>query len=87
MKQKNFTEEQIALALHQAERTSPEDVKRHLGISQATFYRWKSKYGGLLPSEVKRLKMLEEENRKLKQLVGDLSLDKNMLQDVLAKKG
>jgi putative transposase len=87
MKQKNFTEEQIALALHQAERTSVEDVTGHLGVSQATFYRWKSKYGGLLPSEVKRMKLIEEENRKLKQLVADLSLDKKMLQDVLAKKG
>lgn len=53
MKQKNFTKEQIALALHQAEPTSAEDMIRHLGISPATFYRWKSKYGGLLPSEVK----------------------------------
>jgi len=63
-----------------------EDVTRHLGVSQATFYRWKAKYGGLLPSEVKRLKLLEEENHKLKQLVADLSLDKRMLQDVLSKK-
>jgi putative transposase len=86
MKKKQFSEEQIALALHQAERTSVEDVTRHLGVSQATFYRWKAKYGGLLPSEVKRLKQLEEENNKLKQLVADLSLDKKMLQDVLSKK-
>ncbi len=86
MKKKRFTEEQISLALHQAERTSVEDVTRHLGVSQATFYRWKTKYGGLLPSEVKRLKQLEEENNKLKQLVADLSLDKRMLQDVLSKK-
>jgi len=55
-------------------------------VSQATFYRWKAKYGRLLPSEVKRLKQLEEENNKLKQLVADLSLDKKMLQDVLSKK-
>ena len=87
MKKKYFSEEQIALALHQAERTSVEDVTRHLGVSQATFYRWKSKYGGLLPSEVKRLKIMEEENRKFKQLVAELSLDKKMLQDVLSKKG
>ena len=87
MKKKQFSEEQIALALHQAERTSVEDVTRHLGVSQATFYRWKSKYGGLLPSELKRLKIIEEENRKLKQLVAGLSLDKRMLQDVLSKKG
>ena len=87
MKKKQFSEEQIALALHQAERTSVEDVTRHLGVSQATFYRWKSKYGGVLPSELKRLKIIEEENRKLKQLVAELSLDKRMLQDVLSKKG
>lgn len=87
MKKKQFSEEQIALALHQAERTSVEDVTRHLGVSQATFYRWESKYGGLLPSELKRLKIIEEENRKLKQLVAELSLDKRMLQDVLSKKG
>ena len=87
MKKKQFSEEQIALALHQAERTSVEDVTRHLGVSQATFYRWKSKYGGLLPSELKRLKIIEEENRKLKQFVAELSLDKRMLQDVLSKKG
>ncbi|AIK96619.1 transposase [Candidatus Odyssella acanthamoebae] len=87
MKKRQFTEEQIALALHQAERTSVEDVTRHLVASQATFYRWKSKYGGLLPSEVKRLKLIQEENHKLKQLVADLSLDKKMLQDVLSKKG
>ena len=86
MKKKQFSEEQIALALHQAERTNIEEVTRKLGICQATFYRWKQKYGGLLPSEVKRLKQLEEENRKLKSLVADLSLDKKMLQDVLAKK-
>ena len=87
MKKKHLTEEQIALALHQAERTSVEDITRHLGVSQATFYRWKMKYGGLLPSEVKRLKVMEEENNKLKQLVAELSLDKKMLQDVLSKKG
>ncbi len=57
-----------------------------MGISDATFYNWKKKYGGLGISEVRRLKQLEEENRKLKQLVADLSLDKKMLQDVLSKK-
>jgi len=57
-----------------------------LGVSEQTFYRWKSKFGGMLPSDIKRLKQLEEENRKLKQLVADLSLDKVMLQDVLSKK-
>jgi len=57
-----------------------------MGISEATFYNWKKKYGGLGISELRRLKQLEEENRKLKQLVADLSLDKKMLQDVLSKK-
>ena len=86
MKASKFNEEQIAMALHMAEQTSVDEVTRKLGIAQATFYRWKSKFGGLLPAEVKRLKQLEEENRKLKQLVADLSLDKKMLQDVLSKK-
>lgn len=57
-----------------------------MGISDATFYVWKKKYGGLGPSELRRLKQLEEENVKLKRLVADLSLDKTMLQDVLSKK-
>ena len=60
-----FNEEQITLALHMAEQPSVDEVTRKLGIASATFYRWKSKYGGLLPAEVKRLKQLEEENRKL----------------------
>jgi putative transposase len=87
MKKTRFTEEQIALALHRAEDGTPvEEVCRRLGISSATFYKWKQKYGGLLPSEVKKLKQLEDENKRLKQLVADLSLDKHMLQDVLSKK-
>jgi putative transposase len=57
-----------------------------MGVSQATFFRWKQLYGGLGPSELRRLRQLEEENRKLKKLVADLSLDKLMLQDVLSKK-
>ena len=57
-----------------------------MGVSQATFFRWKQLYGGLGPSELRRLRQLEEENRKLKKLVADLSLDKLMLQDVLTKK-
>ena len=84
---KRFTEEQVAFALHQAETgTSVAEVCRKMGISEATFYNWKKKYGGLGLSELRRLKQLEEENRKLKQLVADLSLDKKMLQDVLSKK-
>ena len=84
---KRFTEEQVAFALHQAETgTSVAEVCRKMGISEATFYNWKKKYGGLGVSELRRPKQLEEENRKLKQLVADLSLDKKMLQDVLSKK-
>ena len=65
---------------------SVEEVCRKMGISDATFYNWRKKYGGLGSSEVRRLKQLEEENTKLKRLVADLSFDKAMLQDVLAKK-
>ena len=84
---KKFTEEQIAYALKQAEHgTSVADVIRKMGISEQTFYRWKKKYGGLGMNELRRLKQLEEENRKLKQMVADLSLDKCMLQKVLSKK-
>ena len=84
---KRFSEEQIAFALRQAETGVPvAEVLRKMGISEQTFYRWKKKYGGLGISELRKLKQLEEENRKLKQLVADLSLDKKMLQDVLSKK-
>jgi putative transposase len=87
MKKSRYTEEQIAFALKQAELgTKVEEVCRQMGVSQATFFRWKQLYGGLGPSELRRLRQLEEENRKLKKLVADLSLDKLMLQDVLAKK-
>jgi putative transposase len=78
--------EQIAFVLRQAEEgTAIGEVCRKAGISEATFYSWRKKYGGLLPSEMRRLKQLEDENSKLKKLVADLSLDKAMLQDVLAK--
>lgn len=87
MRKSKFTEEQIAFGLKQAELGTPvAEVCRKMGISENTFYNWKKKYGGLGPSELKRLRQLEEENRKLKQLVADLSLDKIMLQDVLSKK-
>jgi putative transposase len=87
MKTSKFTDEQIAFALRQAETgTKVAEVCRKMGISDATFYIWKKKYGGLGISELRRLKQLEEENRQLKKLVADLSLDKQMLQDVLAKK-
>jgi len=87
MKRSKFTDEQIAFALKQHELGVPiNEICRRLGVSEQSFYRWKSKYGGMLPSDIKRLKQLEEENRKLKQIVADLSLDKVMLQDVLSKK-
>ena len=87
MRKSKFTEEQIAFALKQVESgTSVEEVCRKMGVSQATFYLWRKKFGGLGVSELRRLRQLEEENRKLKQLVADLSLDNVMLQDALAKK-
>lgn len=87
MKKSRFTEEQIAYALKQVELgTKVDEVCRKIGISDATFYKWRQRYGGLGPSELRRLRQLEEENNKLKRLVADLSLDKAMLQDVLAKK-
>jgi putative transposase len=88
MKKSRYSEEQIAFALRQVESgTSVKEVVRKLGITEQTFYRWKKKYGGLGVAEVRRLKQLEDENRRLKQMVADLSLDKAMLQDVLSKKG
>jgi putative transposase len=87
MKKSAFTEEQIAFALRQAESgTTVDEICRKLGITQATFYRWKKKYAGMGVSELRRLKQIEEENRKLKQLVADLSLDKHMLQEIVRKK-
>ena len=87
MKRSKFSEQQIALILQQAEQgTSVEEVCRKAGISQQTYYRWRKKYGGLMPSEMRRLKQLEEENQRLKRLVADLSLDKAMLQEVVRKK-
>jgi putative transposase len=87
VKKSTFTEEPIAFALKQAELgTRLEEVCRKMGISEATFYLWKKRYGGVGPCELRRLRQLEEENRKLKQIVADLSLDKAMLQAVVAKK-
>lgn len=87
MKKSRFTEEQIAFALKPAELgTSVPEVRRKLGISDATFYIWRKKYGGISPSELKHMRQLEEENLRLKKRVADLSLDKTMLQYVLAKK-
>lgn len=81
MKRTKFTHAQIAFVLRQAEEGTPiGEVCRKAGISEATFYNWRKKYGGLMPSEMKRLKQLEEENEKLKRIVADLRLDKAMLQ-------
>lgn len=78
---------QIAYVLRQAEAGTPvEDVCRGMGVSLATFYIWKKKYGELGASEVRRLRQLEDENARLKRLVADLTLDKNILQEVIRKK-
>ena len=72
--------------MKQAEQGAPiSELCRKLGIAEQTFYRWKSKFGGMVPSDMKRLRQLEEENAKLKKLVADLSFDKLMLEDVLTK--
>jgi putative transposase len=87
MKKSKFTESQIVFALKQAETgTRVDEVCRKMGISEATFYNWKKKYGGLGVSELRELRQLKEENAQLKKLVADLSLDKQMLQDVIKKK-
>ena len=87
MKKSKFTEQQIAFILKQADDgVSVEDTCRKAGISIQTYYRWRQKYGGLMPSEMKRLRQLEEENTRLKRLVANLSLDKEMLQDVIRRK-
>ena len=87
MRKSKYTEGQIAFALKQAETGTPvAEVVRKMGITEQTFYRWKKKYGGLGATELRRLRQLEEENKKLKQMVADLSLDKHMLQEVIQKK-
>ena len=87
MKRSRFTEEQIAFALKQQELGTPvEEICRKMGIAQATFFNWKKRFSGLGPSELRRLRQLEEENSRLKKLVADLSLDKVMLQDVVRRK-
>jgi putative transposase len=87
MKKSAFTNEQILYALRQVEAGTPvAEICRKLGISEQTFYRWKRKFAGMGVAELRRLRQLEEENRKLKQLVADLTLDKHMLQEVIRKK-
>ena len=87
MKRSKFSEEQVAYALRQAENGTPVgDVCRQLGVSEATFYAWKKKYAHLGVSELRRLRQLEDENNRLKRLVADLTLDKQVLQGLLGKK-
>ena len=83
---KRFTEEQIIKILkeHDGGKRAADIVREH-GISEQTFYRWKSKFGGMDVSEAKRLRQLEEENRRLKEMVADLSLDNKILKDVISK--
>jgi putative transposase len=84
MKRKRYNDEQIAFALRQADSgTAVEDICRKMGVSEATFYRWKKQFAGMGVPEIRRLKQLEDENSKLKRLVADLTLDRAMLQDVL----
>lgn len=87
MKRKRYTDEQIAYALRQAEAgTKVAELCRQMGVSQQTFYSWRRKYAGMGVAELRELRQLRQENRKLKQLVADLSLDKHMLQEVISKK-
>lgn len=87
MKRTRFSETQIVKILKEAESgRQVKDICREYGISDATYYNWKSKYGGMEASDIKRLKELEEENRKLKQMFADLSLENTALKDILSKK-
>ena len=84
---KRYTEQQIAFALRQAEAgTAVAEIVRKMEVSEATFYRWKKRFAGMGVPEIRRLKQLEDENRRLKQLVADLTLDRQMLQEALSKK-
>ena len=86
MKRSKFSEAQVAFILRQVdEGATVGEVCRKAGISEATFYVWRKKYAGLMPSEMKRLRQLEDENARLKRIVADLSLDKEMLQDVIKR--
>jgi putative transposase len=87
MKASKFTDAQKAFAFKQGAHGVPvAEICRRIGISQAKYFNWKKKYDGLLPTEIKRLKFLEDENTKLRKIVADLSLDKEMPQDVIRRK-
>ena len=88
MKKSRFTESQIIAVLKEADAgMKVSDVRRQHGISSATYYNWKSKYGGMEASEMKRMRELEEENAKLKRLFADVSLENQAMKDLFAKKG
>ncbi len=88
MKKTRFTETQIVSTLKRQEAGIPtKEICRELGISEATFYNWKSKYGGMEASDVRRLKDLEEENARLKKMYADLAMDNQILKDLFTKKG
>jgi len=88
MKKSRHSEEKIIAAVKQVEGgRKAAEVAREMGVSEATIYTWKSKYGGMQVSEAKRLRQLEDENRRLKNLVADLSLDKEVMKAVIAKNG
>ena len=87
MKASRFTDAQKAFVIKQGEEGKPvAEICREVGISQATYFNWRKKYAGLMPSEMKRLRELEDENNRLKKIVADLSLDRAMLQDVIKRK-
>ncbi|GGN59492.1 transposase [Novosphingobium indicum] len=87
MKASKFTDAQKAFVIKQGEEGAPvAEICRKAGISQATYFNWKKKYAGLMPSEMRRLRELEDENSRLKKIVADLTLDREMLQDVIKRK-
>ena len=87
MKASQFTDAQKAFIIKQGEEGTPvAEICRKAGISQATYFNWKKKYAGMMPSEMRRVRDLEQENARLKRIVADLTLDREMLQDVIKRK-